>query len=104
MKVIFRLMMISFTLGMLACGEEKKSDNYVELEINDSHSFSNPREISISHVHLNFKVDFDSTLLEGIATLSLQHNKPADTLWLDTRGLEINYVTIDSVNEKINYF
>jgi len=104
MKVIFRLMMISFTLGMLACGEEKKSDNYVELEINDSHSFSNPREISISHVHLNLKVDFDSTLLEGSATLSLQHNKPADTLWLDTRGLEINYVTIDSVNEKINYF
>jgi leukotriene A-4 hydrolase/aminopeptidase len=104
MKVIFRLMMISFTLGMLACGEEKKSDNYVELEINDSHSFSNPREISISHVHLNLKVDFDSTLLEGSATLSLTHNKPADTLWLDTRGLEINYVTIDSVNEKINYF
>jgi leukotriene-A4 hydrolase len=104
MKVIFRLMMVSFTLVMLACGEEKKSDNYLEPEINDSHSFSKPRQISVSHVHLNLKVDFESTSLVGSATLSLQHNQSADTLWLDTRGLEIDYVTVDSAIEKINFF
>jgi aminopeptidase N len=91
-------------LGIFSCGEEKKVDSYVELEVNDSHSFSNPREISVSHVYLNLKVDFDSTRLEGTASLTIQHNKPADTLWLDTRGLEISFVTLDNASEKINIF
>jgi len=104
MKVIFRLILLTFTLGIFACGQEKKIDTYVEQEVNDSHSFSNPRQISVSHVHLNLKVDFDNTKLEGTATLTLQHYKPADTLWLDTKGLDINFVTIDNQTEKINFF
>jgi leukotriene A-4 hydrolase/aminopeptidase len=104
MKVIFKLLMISFALGMIACGERKKSDNYVAPEVNDSHSFSRPREISITHINLNLKVNFDSTYLKGSATLSLQHNKPADTLWLDTRGLDIDYVTLDGGTDKINFY
>lgn len=104
MKVIFKLIVLTIAIGLVSCGAEKKVDTYVEQEVNDSHSFSNPHEISVTHIHLNLNVNFDSTCLAGAAILTLQHNKPADTLWLDTRGLEINYVTLDSTNDKINFF
>lgn len=104
MKVIFRILVISMALGMVSCGEKKKTEPFLEQEVHDSHSFSKPHEISISHVHLNLKVDFDSTCLEGVASLTMLHNKPSDTLWLDTKGLEINYVTLDKAAEKINFF
>lgn len=104
MKVIFRVLMLTLAIGMVSCGEEKKADTFIQQEVFDSHSFSNPGQISISHVHLNLKVDFDSTCLEGSATLTLQHNKPADTLWLDTRGLEIDAVTLNEAKDKINFY
>lgn len=96
--------MLTLAIGMVSCGEEKKADTFIQQEVFDSHSFSNPGQISISHVHLNLKVDFDSTCLEGSATLTLQHNKPADTLWLDTRGLEIDAVTLNEAKDKINFY
>jgi aminopeptidase N len=104
MKVFFGLLIITFSFGIWSCGDEKKTDNFIEPEVFDSHSFSNPNQISVSHIHLNLKVNFDSTLIDGIATLSILHHKPADTLWLDTRGLEINYVTLNSSNDRINFF
>lgn len=104
MKLIWRLSMLAFAISLASCGSDKKADNYVEADVIDSHSFSNPHEISVSHVHLNLKVNFDSTCLEGVATLSLAHHKLSDTLWLDTRGLEIGDVTLDSSTQKVNYF
>lgn len=104
MKLIGRLSLIVLSLLMVSCTSEKKADNYVEADVIDSHSFSNPRDISVAHIHLNLLVNFDSTRLEGIASLSLVHHKPADTLWLDTRGLEINFVTLDSSSQNVNFF
>lgn len=104
MKLILRVLIVALAFIFSSCESEKQADNYVEAEVNDSHSFANPRQISMSHIHLNLKVNFDSTALEGIASISLIRNKPADTLWLDTRGLQINYVTLDSASEKVNYF
>lgn len=104
MKLILRVLIVALAFIFSSCESEKQADNYVEAEVNDSHSFANPRQISMSHIHLKLKVNFDSTALEGIASISLIRNKPADTLWLDTRGLQINYVTLDSASEKVNYF
>ncbi|HRG59791.1 MAG TPA: M1 family metallopeptidase [Bacteroidia bacterium] len=104
MKLILRLLIVALAFVFSSCESEKQADNYIEAEVNDSHSFSNPRQISMSHIHLNLKVNFDSTCLEGTASINLIRNKPTDTLWLDTRGLQIMYVTLDSATEKVNYF
>jgi leukotriene A-4 hydrolase/aminopeptidase len=104
MKVLYKLLLLVFTIAIVACGDEKKVDTFVEPEVNDSHSFSNPRQISVSHIHLNLKVDFDSTCLLGTASLSLIHNQPTDTLWLDTKGLAIDFVTLDGASAKVNYY
>jgi len=104
MKVIFKILIFTLAIAIVSCNEEKKTEQFIEQEVHDSHSFSNPSQISIGHVHLNLKVDFDSTILEGVASLTMLHHKPADTLWLDTRGLEINYVTLDNAADKINFF
>jgi leukotriene A-4 hydrolase/aminopeptidase len=104
MKLFKDCVFLALMLLMGACSPNKSDDNFTEQEVNDTHSFSNPREISISHVHLNLKVDFDSTRLLGMASLSLIHHKPADTLWLDTRGLKITRVTLDSSSNPVSFY
>lgn len=104
MKKLIRVVYCFTFLVLISCNTKEKEDTFVPEATNDSHSFSNPTEITISHIYLNFKINFDSSRIEGTSSLSLLHKKPADTLWLDTRGLDIKYVTLDSNSAKINYF
>lgn len=104
MQLFKRYLIIAVALLWASCDSNKSDEHYVEEEVNDTHSFSNPRYISVAHIHLNLKVNFDSTNLQGVASLSLQHNKPADTLWLDTRGLDIQSVKLDSASDQVKYF
>ncbi len=61
--------------------------------ISDPHSYSRPEEAVIRHIDLSLKVDFDTNLLEGLATLSIEKAPDATQIILDTNGLEIASVT-----------
>src|SRR5262245_18391124 len=56
----------------------------------DIHSYANPEQVRVSHVHLDLDVDFDRKALKGSSTLTLERviagNHP---LKLDTRDLKI---------------
>jgi aminopeptidase N len=61
----------------------------------DVHSWGNPHQIRVSYVILDLTVDFEARRLSGYATLALDRapDCPEDaTLWLDTKGLEIDRV------------
>ncbi len=64
----------------------------------DPHSFGNPGQISIRHLELDLSVDFDRSILEGSATLTLVRRAPTDSLVLDSKGLVIK--RISQVGEK----
>lgn len=83
-------------LFFAACETKTEKDDYVEKESVDTHSFSKPDQICVTHINLDLKVDFDSSKIYGIATLKLEHKSPSDTLWLDTRGLVIESVSDSS--------
>jgi leukotriene-A4 hydrolase len=60
----------------------------------DPHSFARPWEVSVDHLALDLTVDFAARQLTGTATLRLRHRGRADTLYLDSRDLDIRRVTL----------
>jgi len=61
---------------------------------NDLHSYSNPHEVTIKHLHLELQVDFQQQVLRGQAMLQIDRIAPSQTLVLDTMDLNIARVEI----------
>ena len=62
----------------------------------DIHSFARPEEAVVKHLALDLNVDFDRQQLAGVATLTIETSGSARELALDTNGLTIDKVTLDS--------
>ena len=68
----------------------------------DYHSFSNPDQIKVTHLDLDLTADFEQSVLQGQATLTVDRIQPdAKTLVLDTRELRIDKVTVEG--EPVDY-
>src|SRR5215208_785819 len=70
-------------------------------ERKDLHSYSNPEQVKVRHVDLEWDVLFDKKILRGTAVLSLERtgSSKAVPLILDTRSLDITKAEA-SVNGK----
>src|SRR4051812_42179301 len=64
----------------------------------DVHSFARPEEATVKHLSLNLSVDFERKQLSGSAALQIEH-RGASQLVLDTNGLTISRVKLDSGTE-----
>src|SRR5687767_7976891 len=58
----------------------------------DIHSFARPTEARVSHVALDLRANFDTRVLSGTATLTVQRAPDASQVALDTRDLTIESV------------
>jgi leukotriene-A4 hydrolase len=65
----------------------------------DIHSFARPDEVAVTHLALNLTVDFDRQQLAGSATLHIENRGNSRELLLDTNGLTISRITLDSGKE-----
>ncbi|HEV2762651.1 MAG TPA: M1 family metallopeptidase, partial [Pyrinomonadaceae bacterium] len=54
----------------------------------DAHSYANPQDARVTHVELDWTVDFDRKVLAGSATLTLERTRGSQ-LVLDTRALNV---------------
>ena len=89
-------------LASVACGERSKSEPAAApaastapaAPVKDVHSYSNPAEIRVRHVDLDWDVLFDKKVLRGTAALALERpaGGRATNLVLDTRDLTIEKV------------
>ncbi|MEJ8628897.1 hypothetical protein P0F65_01235 [Sphingomonas sp. I4] len=59
----------------------------------DVHSHARPLEARVTHVSLNLYADFDTHVMRGIATLSVDARPDAKQLVVDDNGLRIVTVT-----------
>lgn len=59
-----------------------------------NHSFARPDQVIVKHLELDLVVDFTKKQLRGKATLHIQNRVNADRLYLDSRGLAIQKVTL----------
>jgi aminopeptidase N len=55
----------------------------------DPHSFSRPDQVRVTHMGLDWNLDFDRKQLSGSAAMSLERIDPKAPLLLDSKGLEI---------------
>ena len=62
--------------------------------LSDPHSFSNPAEVSVTHLTLFLDVDFDSRTIRAEASWKIRNFSCARELRLDTRGLTIRRVQL----------
>lgn len=70
--------------------------------INDPHSFARTEEAAIKHLDLDVTVDFDTKTISGKASYKI-NNAEAEQLMLDTRGLNIERVTLGSSEEETQF-
>ncbi|APX65314.1 M1 family metallopeptidase [Sphingomonas sp. gentR] len=68
----------------------------------DVHSYAQPLEARVTHVSLNLYADFDTHVMRGIATLSVDAKPDAKRLVVDDNGLRIVTVT-DAQNRPLPY-
>lgn len=57
--------------------------------VKDVHSYSNPEEVIVKHVDLDWDILFDQKVIKGSATLTIENLANSNTLILDTRDLTI---------------
>jgi len=69
----------------------------------DPHSFAKPNEAVVKHIDLDLMVDFDSKQLAGTARLDIENTAGTDELWLDTRDLTIQSVSLDKDSAETTY-
>ena len=66
------------------------------------HSFSNPEETVIKHIHLDLKVDFTQHKIVGKALIEFERRPGASKLILDTKDLHIHEIR-DGNGEQADY-
>ena len=71
--------------------------------VHDPHSYAKPDEALIKHLTLDLRVDFNAKMLSGTARIDFENKSNSDKIILDTRGLSIEKVTLDSTSELTNF-
>jgi len=107
-SILFGVLGLSTVLQLSSCkmnsnaDEKVNTDEVVSVLAADAHSFSNPNDIRVKHIHLDLTVSFDSRTLSGSARLDLNRLSESNTLKLDARQLSIDSIVLDN-GEKANY-
>ncbi|HZV68165.1 MAG TPA: M1 family metallopeptidase [Saprospiraceae bacterium] len=100
MKIIFHhLFLLSTLVTLFSCKEKtttsgESNDNIVT----DIHSYAKPEKAVVKHLSLELKADFEIKKLSGTATYQIEVKDGADSISLDTKGLDIQQVTVDGKN------
>ncbi|MEP7037123.1 MAG: aminopeptidase, partial [Acidobacteriota bacterium] len=93
--ITFCLLLIGvLSLTNIATAQKNKMDNMQKtttMIAEDIHSYSNPQQIKVTNVDLDWNVLFDKKMLQGAATLTVERtsNDKNAPLILDTRDLNI---------------
>lgn len=89
--------------GMFISCSQTKHHTEQHQHITDEHSFSKPSEAIVKHLDLILHVDFDKKLLKGKATWTISNLSDADSIIMDTRGLEIERVSLSDTTKNAAY-
>jgi len=86
-------------LLLVACAPAPSTDPTVV----DPHTFSRPADVIVTHMVLELDVDFERKVLAGSVSLSIDNLSGANELWLDTRDLDIESVTLQPGDRPTKY-
>ncbi len=96
-------LVVATSLFVVSCSENHQTEpinnkNTLPMDVHSAYQNSDAR---VSHLNLSLKADFDAHILQGTATWDVVSNG-ADTLYLDTRGLDITDI-VDENGKELTY-
>ena len=99
---IFLFLVTIITAVLPEFGNAQTTKNKMQTTAKDFHSYSNPGEIKLTNVDLDWVINFDKKMLEGTATLDFVRVSKAKVvnLILDTRDLNVQKVETSGDNGK----
>lgn len=97
LRAITTLFVAAFLFG---CAPREARENVWERDV---HSFANPSEVRVTHLHLDIEVNFAKKEIGGKATLHVANTAGARKLFLDTRDLTISRVTLGSEEKPTSF-
>jgi len=90
--LLYALIVLTFS-----CNDEKTketADTTTPKYVKETHSYAQPNQSVIKHLDLNIDVNFDTEIIDGVATYTIENNKATEII-LDTKFLEIESVEAD---------
>ncbi len=75
-------------LGLFSC-KNKLNNSSINI---DDHSVSQPNKIAIKHLQLDLKINFEKKIIDAEVIYTLNKIENTDTLYLDTKQLEIKSI------------
>lgn len=97
-------LVLAAALAVASC-QESKDLNKEKTQVQpskDLHTLSNADEVTIKHLDLDIKVDFDKKLISGKASWDISNDQGKDSLQLDTYDLTIDSVVVDGSRTDFN--
>ncbi|MEH6535507.1 MAG: M1 family metallopeptidase [Psychroserpens sp.] len=79
---------------VFSCNDDKKAETTISKYVKEIHSYAKPNESVIKHLNLNINVDFDSKIIGGTATYTIESNDASEIV-LDSKFLEIERAEAD---------
>ncbi|MEO8772775.1 MAG: aminopeptidase, partial [Gelidibacter sp.] len=79
---------------MTSCAQPKEEKVIVYSYVEEPHSYAKPNNAFIKHLNLDISVDFESEVIRGKATYTIENNKSTQII-LDSKFLDIESVQAD---------
>ncbi|WP_017731097.1 M1 family metallopeptidase [Nafulsella turpanensis] len=93
-KNCLSLFLLPFVVSCAQQANEREVETESAMIEDDVHSFARPEEAVVKHLNWEADVDFEKQQIEAIARLDIETAEGADELILDTKGLNIEKVTL----------
>ncbi len=92
------ILLLFFIWGCSTTTEQTAKENTPEImeakEVRDQHTYAKPQEAVVKHLNWEARVDFERQQIEAVARLDIEVADKAEELYLDTKGLIIDKVTL----------
>lgn len=92
---MFKSCQLLIAIVLSGCLHPGSDQNKASMTEQDPHSYSRPAEARVKHLNWKATVDFDSRIIHGLASWTIENNR-ADSIRFDTKGLTIKSVTLNS--------
>ncbi|WP_033955963.1 hydrolase/aminopeptidase [Psychroserpens jangbogonensis] len=94
MNITKHIALFTLLLMVFSCQTETKEEKQTASYAEELHSFARPNTSAIKHLNLDIDVDFETEIISGIATYTIENNNATEII-LDTKFLVIDNVEAD---------
>lgn len=94
---LFQFILILFLFTACSSDNELQPEipsNVLTNKIYTKHSYANVTKVKTTHLHLELDVNFESSVIYGVAHHQIQFVEKVDTMILDVKNLDIQKITI----------